>query len=132
MTKVKYAWFFGLVAFGLGVGSLGWFTAQRNCHQKVVGEKNAASLIIAKALTQFREGQVSEALVTLETTLDMAVSYAWEQNPHSAETTNILSIIKRYRSQYPAFSQSLRSNGSPVLLERNLKANSILSNAGQN
>lgn len=125
-AKGKLPWLCPLVVSLAVGGFIGWFSADSRCQAKVVGEKNASSLVIVKALTQLREGRTNDALLLLETTLDKNVSYVWEQNPNSDKTTNILSIIKRYRLQYPSFSEDLQSDGSSVLRERNERANRIL------
>lgn len=125
-SKGKILWLCVLLALLAVGGFIGWFGADRRCQAKIVGENNAASLVIVKALTQLREGRTNDALLVLETTLDMNVSYVWGHNPNSDKTTNILLIIKRYRQQHPSFSESLRSDGSSVLRERNERANSIL------
>lgn len=125
-SKGKIPWLCALlVSLAVG-GFIGWYGADRRCQAKIVGENNAASLVIVKALTQLREGRTNDALLVLETTLDMNVGYVWRHNPNSDKTTNILAIIKRYRQQYPSFSESLRGDGSSILRERNERANSIL------
>ena len=97
------------------------------CLEEVVGEKGAASAVIVKALIQLRNNQEEQAYIQLETLLDLNVIFVGQNAPQYSRSTNMLKIIREYRSQHSQFSDALRNNGNAVLKDRNEKAQRLLS-----
>ncbi len=128
LLKGKIVWFcLTLIAIAFA-GFVGWHRMERRCQIEVAGEKGFEILVITKALIQFRDGRTNDALSLLETVLDMDVSYIWEKVPNFSGTTNALLLVKRYRSLYPMYPQSLQDGRHPDFKERNERANKILEN----
>ena len=100
--------------------------APGNCLDEIAGEKNLASLVITKALIQFRDGNANEAFATLETALDLNIIYVHENAADGSKAAGINTVVRDYRMRYPLFPESLQEKGNATLKERNAKAQRIL------
>lgn len=109
--------------------SLGGNGSNGRCVTEIAGEKNTANAIITEALVRLRKNQTDEAYTLLETALDVNVVWVGEKLPLAESTTNVLSLVRKYRRGYPQYRESLRHHADTTLKNRNDRANFNLTTA---
>jgi len=111
----------------IGLSAIALLRYERTSREMLVGEMNASSIVIVKALTLLHEGDTERASQTLEDWLDLNIVDIWNRGRQFQSSTNTLVRIRRYRRDYPKHSEYVNANRDGAYLERFQRAEEILS-----